>query len=188
MNVLIGCECSGVVRDAFRDRGHNAWSCDLKPCEKGSEFHIQKDVVWAVTHMPWDFIGIHPDCTAMALSGNRWYGKGMPMNNLRIESLKWTLALWDLVKELSEFAYMENPTSVLFSGMPNVQYIQPWQFGHGETKRTGFARHNLPKLTPTDTVEGRENRVWKMPPGPNRKADRSRTFTGIADAMANQWG
>lgn len=188
MKVLIGCECSGIVRDAFMRRGHDAWSCDLKPCENDSLFHIQSDIYDAIKLRQWDFIGIHPDCTAMAVSGNRWYGSGMIMHSERVEALSWTLKLWDFVKSVSKFAYMENPVSVLFKDMPNVQYIQPWMFGHGETKKTGFALHNLPQLKPTKIVSGRDQRVWKMPPGPHRKADRSRTFAGIAEALASQWG
>jgi hypothetical protein len=136
----------------------------------------------------WDLIILHPDCSAMAVSGNRWYGKGMPMNEKRYQAIDWTLRLWDLAKNHSDRVALENPVSVIFSYLNPVCYVQPWQFGHGETKKTGFALHNLPPLKPTNIVEGREQRVWKMPPGVNRKRDRSSTFPGIADAIVNQWG
>jgi hypothetical protein len=96
--------------------------------------------------------------------------------------------LWELAKKHSDRVALENPVSVIFSKMSNVHYIQPWQFGHGETKKTGFALHNLQPLKPTNIVEGREQRVWKMPPGENRKRDRSKTFAGVASAIVDQWG
>ena len=189
MKILIGCECSGIVRDAFNAHGHDAWSCDLKPCEANSANHIQGDVIDAIQSQDWDFIGLHPECTAMALSGNRWYGKGMPRNQERLDAIEWTMHLWNLAIHSADMVYMENPTGVLWQFIyARKQYIQPWQFGHGETKKTGLALHGLPDLKSTDVVDGREQRVWKMPPGPNRKADRSRTFLGIANAMASQWG
>lgn len=186
---LIGCECSGVVRDHLRAIGIDAWSCDIKPCERGSQYHIQGDIVDAIHAMQWDFIGLHPDCTAMAVSGNRWYGRGMPMHYKRIESVRWTQALWKTAKEASAKCYLENPVSVIFSEISDpVQYIQPWQFGHGETKKTGLALHGLPPLIPSRIVDGRDNRVHRMPPGPNRKTERSRTYDGIGAAIADQWG
>lgn len=133
-------------------------------------------------------IVLHPDCTAMAVSGNRWYGKNMPMNDKRLAQVEWTLKLWELAKKHSDRVALENPVSVIFSHLPNVHYLQPWQFGHGETKKTGFALHNLDSLRPTNIVDGREQRVWKMPPGKNRKRDRSETFSGVADAIVGQWG
>ena len=113
----------------------------------------------------------------MALSGNRWYGKGMKYYDKRQDAIKWTLDLWQLAKEQSDFVALENPASVIFKYLPKVQYIQPWQFGHGETKKTGFALHNLPYLKYTNIVPGREHRIWKMPPGINRKRNRSLTYT-----------
>ena len=187
---LIGCECSGVVRDAFRAIGIDAWSCDLKPCEKGSEFHIEGDVVEAIGSREWDFIGLHPDCTKLAVSGNRWYGFGTPGYNARCGSIIWTRSLWKLATSQCDHVYLENPVGVLSNveEMPKPFYIQPWQFGHGETKKTGLWLHGLPKLIPTNVVQGREQRVWRMGPGENRKTERSRTYQGIADAMAEQWG
>ena len=187
MRVLIGCEESQVVCKAFRDRGHDAYSCDIQPTRGNPDWHYQVDVK-CVLIAGWDLVILHPDCTAMAVSGNRWYGSGMPKHQDRLDAIRWTLDLWDREKVFSKRVALENPVSVIFSHLPNVQYVQPWQFGHGETKKTGFALHNLPELKPTNIVDGREQRVWKMPPGPNRKRDRSVTFQGIADAMADQWG
>ncbi|MGB2010576.1 MAG: DNA cytosine methyltransferase [Akkermansiaceae bacterium] len=187
MKVLIGCEESGTVSAAFRKLGHEAWSCDLQPTRGNPEYHIQGDVYDAVNRHKWDLIILHPDCTALAVSGNRWYGKGQTKHEERLQSIDWTLRLWQAAKQQAERVCLENPVSVIFSHIKNVQYIQPWQFGHGETKKTGLALHNLPPLTPTKIVDGREQRVFKMPPGPNRKRDRSKTFQGVADAMANQW-
>jgi hypothetical protein len=187
---LIGCECSGVIRDNLRAMGIDAWSCDIKPCERKSPYHLQMDVMEAIQlRQQWGLIGLHPDCTAMAVSGNRWYGRQMPYHQKRLDAVCWTTGLWNTAKIYAHTAYLENPVSVIFSHIDEpVQYIQPWQFGHGETKRTGFALHNLPKLTPTDIVDGREQRIHKMPPGPNRKADRSRTYSGVGLAIAKQWG
>ena len=133
---------------------------------------------------------LHPPCTALAVSGNRWYGKGQARHERRMESLEWTIELWDRAKITGKRVALENPVGILWKYLrgKEMQYIQPWQFGHGETKKTGLALHNLPPLEPTNIVEGREQRVWRMPPGPNRKRDRSETYQGIADAMAEQWG
>lgn len=189
MKVLIGCEESQEVCKAFRRKGHDAYSCDLQDCSGGHpEWHIKDDVMNVIPTEMWDLIIIHPDCTAMAVSGNRWYGKGMPMNDKRNNQVKWTLSLWELAKKHSKRVALENPVSVIFTHLPNVQYIQPWQFGHGETKKTGIALHNLPELMPTDIVEGREQRIWKMPPSKDRKKLRSKTYSGIANAIAEQWG
>lgn len=192
MRVLIGCECSGVVRKAFRDLGHDAWSCDLKPAEDGSPFHLQMDI-WDGFKSCfgfWDMVGLHPDCTAVTNSGNRWYGKNMPLNHLRGPSKDWIFNLWDGVKRMGvKKVYLENPVGVLNGFLPEKpQIIQPWMFGHGETKATCLWLHGLPNLVPTDVVEGREHRIWNMAPGPNRKTDRSRTLSGVGRAMAEQWG
>ena len=185
--ILIGCEESGVLTGAFRRAGQLAFSCDLLPTRGNPKHHFQADVKEVVKSRTWGLIVLHPDCTSMALSGNRWYGRGMPNHQARLGQVKWTLDLWELAKQHSERVALENPASVIFTHMDTVQYVQPWQFGHGETKRTGFALHNLPRLVPTNVVEGREQRIWRMPPGPNRKRDRSQTFTGIAAAIADQW-
>jgi hypothetical protein len=190
-SALIGCECSGIVRDALRSIGIDAWSCDLKPCEGDPQWHIQGDVTEAiVSRIKWDFIGLHPMCKAMSLSGNGTYGTGKAENAKRIHAIAWTCALWELAKNHGRRVYLENPRSVLWQhlGAKSVQWIQPHQFGHGECKATGLALHNLPPLFHEKLVEGREQRVWRMSPGPNRETDRSRSFPGIAGAMARQWG
>jgi hypothetical protein len=198
MRVLIGCEESGTVRDAFRRAGHEAWSNDLVE-GRGyyKKAHLQMDVMDAIQNKgPWDIIILHPDCTALALSGNRWYGEGMPHHQKRLDSIEWTKKLWLMAKIYAKVGCaLENPTSVIWKHLREYQkaqqelnYIQPWQFGHGETKKTGLLTYNLPPLQPTNIVEGREPKVWKMPPSPTRKRDRSKTYQGIADAMAQQWG
>lgn len=187
MNVLFGCEESGKGRDAFAKLGHNAWSCDLQSTRSPGN-HYQCDIMEALYEQKWDLIVLHPDCTAMSLSGNRWYGKGMSRHQERIDAVRWTLKLWEKATEICPHVAMENPLSVIFNYLPNVQYIQPYQFGHGETKKTGLALYGLPRLVPKNEVDGRENRIWKMPPSKNRKRDRSESYEGIMDAMAQQWG
>lgn len=189
MRVLIGCEESGKVRDAFLKRGHDAWSNDIIPSRGGGQ-HLQMCVTEAITkHGPWDIIILHPECTALSLSGNRWYGNGMPHNTARKAAIQWTKDLWILAKKHAKAGCaLENPTSVIWKHIGQPQYIQPNQFGHGEQKKTGILVDRLPALKPTNVVEGREQRIWKMAPGPNRKRDRSETYQGIADAMAEQWG
>lgn len=186
--ILIGCEESQAVCGAFRRAGYEAYSCDLLPTRGNPDWHFQSDVKEVVASRRWSLILLHPDCTAMAVSGNRWYGRGMPRHDERLRQVAWTLDLWELAKRHSSRVALENPVSVIFRHLPDVQYIQPWQFGHGETKKTGIALHNLPGLRPTRIVPGREARIWKMPPGPHRKRDRSETFGGIAQAIASQWG
>jgi len=189
MNVLIGFEESQEVTKAFSKLGHEAYSCDLKPCSGGHpEWHLQMDIYEALGLKDWDFIGIHPECTKLAVSGNGTYGAGKIKNYQRIEAISFTIILWGKVKSIAKFAYMENPVGVLSKIIGNPQYIQPWQFGHGETKKTGLWLHNLPDLKPTNIVEGREQKIWKMSPGPKRSELRSKTYPGIAKAMANQWG
>ena len=185
MNVLLGCEFSGKVREAFRKLGHDVTSCDLLPSDDNSPNHIQGDVIDVIKSRRWDLIIIHPPCTALAVSGNRWYGRGMPKHQERIDSIEWTMALWEEAKKYAPMVAMENPVGVL--PMKASQYIQPWQFGHGETKKTGLWLHNLPDLVPTDVVEGREQRIWKLPPSADRWKIRSETYQGIADALAAQY-
>lgn len=185
MRVLIGCEFSGRVRDAFSRMGHDAWSNDIIDSHAGGK-HLKMCIFNAIhNHGPWDFIGLHPPCTALAVSGNRWYGKDMPLNEKRIEAIEWTTNLWKIASGSSRFCYLENPVGVL--PIKANQWIQPWEFGHGETKKTGLILNNLPPLKPTNVVEGRENRVWKMPPSEDRPMLRSLTYQGVADAMAFQW-
>jgi len=189
MKVLIGCEESGKVRDAFSALGHDAWSNDLVPARNGGQ-HLQMDVFDAIAYKAWDIIILHPECTKLALSGNRWYGKKSERYQERLDALAWTIELWKYAKNRAvRGVCLENPTGVIQRSLGvNPQWIQPYQFGHGETKRTGLWLYNLPRLVPTKLMDGREGKVWRMPPGPNRKRDRSETYQGIADAMAQQWG
>lgn len=189
--MLVACEFSGVVRRAFAKRGHDAWSCDLLGAEDDArEFetpdtygrHHQGDVM-AILDRGWDLMIAHPPCTHLAVSGARWFKlKSVE----QIEALAFVKAL--MAQPISRIA-IENPISIISSRIRKPdQIIQPWQFGHGETKATCLWLKNLPKLVPTNIVEGREARVHKMPPGPDRWKERSRTYEGIAAAMAEQWG
>jgi len=186
--ILIGCEESQTITKAFRDAGYEAYSCDLQPTRGNPEWHYQQDIMGVIPTKRWDLIILHPDCTAMAVSGNRWYGKGMPCHDKRNEQVAWTLKLWELAIDNAYRVALENPVSVIFSYIPNTFYLQPWQHGHGETKKTGFALYNLDPIPPTNIVEGREQRIWKMAPSPTRKRDRSATFPGVAQAIVKYWG
>lgn len=188
MRVLIGCEESQTICGAFRDAGYEAYSCDLQPTRGNPDWHYQADIMDVIPMREWDLIILHPDCTAMAVSGNRWYGRGMPMHHKREAAVTWTLKLWELAKKHSKRVALENPVSVIFQHLnAPVFYLQPHDHGHGETKKTGFALHNLEPLKPTNKVEGREQRIWKMPPSATRKRDRSQTFPGVAAAIVSQW-
>jgi hypothetical protein len=181
MKILIACEFSGVVRDAFRKRGHDAWSCDLLDCEKGNRFHLRTDVR-DVLLRGWDLMVAHPPCTHLAVSGARWFpGKRQEQQ----DALAFVECLFNAPIPLIA---VENPVSVISSKIRKPdQVIQPWQFGHGETKATCLWLKGLPVLKPTSVVEGRDARVHRFPPGPDRWKERSRTLSGIADAMADQW-
>jgi len=222
MRVLVACEFSGVVRRAFRARGHDAWSCDLLAAEDGSHHHIQGDAIAAAYTGEWDLMIAHPPCTHLAVSGSRWF------KNKQVEQAEALEFVRNLLGADIHRIALENPVSIISSRIRKPdQIIQPWQFGHGETKATCLWLKNLPKLVPTDVVvpewavktdgsihmskkgkrdnpthylTGRSPRVlrgeqlaqWerihKMPPGPDRWKERSRTYQGIADAMAEQWG
>jgi site-specific DNA-cytosine methylase len=184
MRVLVACEFSGVVRDAFIRRGHRAWSCDILPCEGDPTNHIQDDIFHLLCRDPWwDLMIAHPPCTHLAVSGARWF---KDKQREQAEALEFVRALLD--SPIPHIA-LENPISIISSRIRKPdQIIQPWQFGHGETKATCLWLKNLPPLEPTEIVDGREARVHRMPPGPDRWKERSRTFAGIAEAMADQWG
>ncbi|MDP2284319.1 MAG: DNA cytosine methyltransferase [Pseudohongiella sp.] len=182
--VLISCERSGIVREAFRALGIDAFSNDLEPADDGSDYHIQADTR-QIIRIGWDLIITHPPCTALSVSGNPTYAEGKPKHHQRLQSIAWTTDLWNLAKKHAPRVAMENPVGVL--PFTATQFIQPWQFGHGETKATGLWLHNLPPLNPTDVVEGREARIHRMSPGPDRQRLRSETYSGIAQAMADQW-
>ena len=194
MKVLIACEYSGVVREAFRKRGHDAWSCDLLPADDGSQYHFEGDC-WPIIAQGWDLIIMHPPCTALAVSGNAHYGTGKPKNHLRAEAIEWTLSLYDHAKQYAPRVAFENPVGVL--PVKPTQYVQPYQFGHPESKKTGLWLHNLPPLTDTNTLPKPERGYWdnqtpsgqnKLAPSADRWKIRSTTYQGIADAMAEQWG
>lgn len=183
MRVLVACEYSGVVRDAFRARGHDAWSCDLLPSEADPTHHIEGDVL-PLLDGGWDLLIAHPPCTDLAVSGARWFPEKRA-DGRQQRSLEFVRALLDA--PIPRIA-LENPVSIISSVIRKPdQVIQPWMFGHGETKATCLWLKGLPPLVPTDVVAGREQRVHMMPPGPDRWKERSRTFPGIAAAMADQW-
>jgi hypothetical protein len=181
MNVLIACEFSGTMRRAFRARGHDAWSCDLLPAEDGSPHHYQRDVR-EVLGMGWDLMIAHPPCTHLAVSGARWF---KDKAHEQAEALDFVRLL--MAAPIPRWC-IENPVSVISSRIRKPdQIVHPWQFGHGEVKATCLWLKGLMPLRPTNIVEGREARVHRMPPGPDRWKERSRTFPGLAQAAADQW-
>lgn len=183
MKVLIACEYSGRVRDAFIKRGHDAMSCDLLPTEVAGP-HYQGSV-FDVIHDGWDLMICHPPCTHLAVSGARHFA-AKQASGVQQEALNFVQSLLDA--PIHRIA-LENPISIISSRIRKPdQIIQPWQFGHGETKATCLWLKNLQPLQSTNIVDGREPKVHRMPPGPNRWKERSRTYQGIADAMAKQWG
>lgn len=185
MRVLVACEYSGRVREAFRARGHDAWSCDLLPSEDDSPHHMQGDVMGLFLGRPWDLMIAHPPCTHLAVSGARHFEEKRA-DGRQQEAIEFFLTL---ARAPVPLIAIENPVCVMSSVWRKPdQVIQPWQYGHGETKATCLWLKGLPPLIPTDIVEGREPRVHRMPPGPNRWKERSRTYQGIANAMADQWG
>lgn len=176
---------------AFRLKGHNAKSCDIQKCSGGMPgHHYQMDIFEAIRMQKWDMIILHPPCTKIAVSGNRWYGRGTEGFIDRCLAVAWTQKLWDSAIKVCDMVALENPVGVLNSmgNFPQPQYIQPWQFGHGETKKTGLWLYGLPPLKHTKRVEGREHKIWKMPPSEDRAKLRSKTYPGIAKAIAEQWG
>lgn len=181
MKVLIACEFSGTVRDAFIRQGHDAMSCDLLPTESQGPHYM--GYVQDVLDDGWDLMVAHPPCTHLAVSGARWFKDKLKE---QAEALGFVQLLMDA--PIPRIA-IENPVSIISSRIRKPdQVIQPWQFGHGETKATCLWLKGLPRLVPTNTVEGREARIHKMPPSATRSKERSKTYVGIAEAMANQWG
>jgi hypothetical protein len=201
MTILIACEESQVVCKPFRVKGHEAYSCDLQECSGGHpEWHLKDDLL-NVIGQGWDKVISFPPCTDLAVSGARWF-PDKRANGLQEKSITFFLNVWRRSNAV------ENPIGIMnngryvkqwfpklyeyatFIGFPwkPSQIIQPWQFGHGETKATCLWLKGLPLLTPTNLVEGREQRIWKMAPGADRAKLRSKTFPGIANAMAEQWG
>ena len=185
MKILVGFEESQAIANELRSRGHEAYSCDLKACSGGhAEYHLQMDIFKAISSRKWDVIILHPPCTYTALCGNRWYWE----SPLRLEGAKLCKDSWDAACKVCDKVALEQPKTIMqrFIGKKS-QVIHPWQYGHGETKETWLWLKGLPELIPTDIVDGRENLIWKMPPSKNRQELRSKTFPGIAKAIAEQW-
>ena len=182
MRVLIACEFSGVVREAYTAKGHDARSCDILPSEIPRN-HYQCKIEEIPKKGQWDLMIAFPPCTHLAVSGARWFKD-------RIEEQREAIDFFmSLVNAPIPRIAIENPIGIMSTKYRKPdQIIQPWQFGHGETKATCLWLKNLPKLKPTNIVEGREARIHRMAPGPNRSKERSRTYPGIAAAMAEQWG
>jgi len=184
MKVLVACEESQAVCIAFRDQGHKAYSCDLLPCSGGHpEWHLQGDVLCFLTGGDWDLVIAFPPCTHLAVSGARHFEQKRA-DGRQQEAIEFFMMFTKLECKWA----IENPIGIMSTHYRKPdQIIQPWQFGHGETKATCLWLNGLPKLESTNIVEGREQRIWKMAPSPDRAKERSKTFAGIAQAMANQW-
>lgn len=200
MNVLVACEESQRVCIAFRERGHNAFSCDIEPCSGGHpEWHIMQDVIPLLNERcsfktmdgiehsvdgKWDLIVAFPPCTHLAVSGARYFEQKRK-DGRQQQGIDFFM---EFVNADCEKIAIENPIGIMSTHYRKPdQIVQPWMFGHGETKATCLWLKNLPKLEPTDIVDGREQRIWKMPPGPKRAKERSKTYEGVAKAMASQW-
>jgi site-specific DNA-cytosine methylase len=183
VRVLVACEYSGTVRDAFLRAGHDAMSCDLLPTDVPGP-HYQGDV-FDIIHAGWDLMIAHPPCTHLSVSGARHF-KEKRMDGRQQAAISFFMRL--AKADIPRIA-IENPVCIMSSVWRKPdQVIQPWQFGHGETKATCLWLKNLPLLEPTNIVEGREARIHRMPPSQDRWKERSKTYQGIAEAMAAQWG
>lgn len=184
MRILVACEESQAVTIELRRLGHEAYSCDIVPCSGGHpEWHLQVDAL-ELLKMKWDMILAFPPCTNLAVSGARYFAEKIA-DGRQQASIDFFMAF---ANASCERIVIENPIGIMSSKWRKPdQIIQPWQFGHGETKATCLWLHGLPPLIPTEIVEGREQRVWKMPPSADRAKLRSKTFPGIAKAMAEQW-
>jgi site-specific DNA-cytosine methylase len=181
MKVLVACEFSGIVREAFGARGHKVASCDILPSEMPG-FHFRSDVQ-RLLGWPWDLLLAFPPCTHLAASGARWFSQK------RIEQIQAIAFFMAFAASKIKRVCIENPVGIMSTHWRKPdQIVQPWQFGHGETKATCLWLKNLPPLTPTNIVPGREQRVHRLPPSADRWKQRSRTYQGIAEAMAEQWG
>lgn len=209
MNILTGCEESQTVAIQFRKLGHKAYSNDIIDCSGGyPEWHLKMDIFEALTYKKWDLIIIHPPCTKVCCSGNRTYAKGKPKHNERLESAKWIKAVWNKAVTICDNVCMENPKGVLnglIKELPRPQYIEPYYFGDAEIKLTGLWLYGLPKLNYTNIVEpefveynSKKTKSGKSKYGkitgcnpstnnPDNAKLRSKTYLGIAEAMANQW-
>lgn len=192
MEILIACEYSGITRRAFKKLGHNVISCDLLQSEDNSPDHYQGDIRDLIAQH-WDLMIAHPPCTDLAVSGSRWFKEKIE-DGRQAAALEFVRMLMDA--DIDKIC-LENPISVISTKVRKPdQIIQPWMFGHTETKATCLWLKGLPKLRETDNVKiqtmalpiNKRSRIHYMTPGPDRWKERSRTFTGIADAFANQWG
>lgn len=196
MKILVGCEESQAVTIELRKLGHEAFSCDVQDCSGGhSEWHLKMDVFQAINLKEWDIGIFFPDCTYLTISANRWYKDqpkrksgtlvGSERREAREKAIEFFMRLYNC--KIPKIA-IENPIGVMSSRFRKPdQVLQPWMFGHGETKATCLWLKNLPKIESTNIVEGRNQRIWKLSPGPERAKQRSKTYSGIAQAMAQQW-
>lgn len=201
MMVLVACEESQEVCKAFREHGHEAYSCDIQECSGGHpEWHIMGDCLLYINgycefttqggihkeiNTEWDLVIAHPPCTDLAVSGARWF----PEKQRDFRQQKACVFFMQMMLNSAKRVAVENPIGIMSTCFRKPdQIIQPWQYGHGETKATCLWLKNLPELKPTNIVDGRENRIWKLPPSADRARLRSKTFPGIAKAMAEQWG
>lgn len=196
LRILVGCEESQAVTIELRKLGHEAYSCDLKPCSGGrTEWHIQGDVFETIKSKQWDAGIFFPDCTYLTVSANKWYKDqperksgtlvGQARRDAREKAIEFFINLYNC--GIPKIA-IENPIGVMSSRFRKPdQVLQPWMFGHGETKATCLWLKNLPLLKPTNIVNGREQKLHLLPPSKNRAELRSKTYKGIAEAMANQW-
>jgi len=198
MKVLVACEYSGTVRDAFIARGHDAWSCDLLPTESDGP-HYKENIFGPsseVLNMGWDLVIAHPPCTYLTVSANKWLKDQPPRKSGTLVGAERREAREDAIEFFMRFANLpyakiaiENPIGCMSTRYRKPdQVIQPWMFGHGETKATCLWLKGLPALTPTNIVDGREQRLHKLSKTADRWKIRSKTYQGIADAMADQWG
>lgn len=184
MKILVACEESQAVTIELRRLGHEAYSCDIEPCSGGHpEWHLQQDVIPLLTQK-WDMILAFPPCTHLAVSGAKWFA-AKRADGRQQNAIDFFMRFAN--SDCPRIA-IENPVGIMstYYRKPD-QIIQPWQFGHGETKRTCLWLKGLPPLVPTNIVDGREQRIWKMPPSADRAKERAKTFPGIARAMAEQW-
>jgi hypothetical protein len=183
MRVLVACEFSGIVRDAFIARGHEAMSCDLLETERPGP-HYRGDVR-DVLHACWDLMIAHPPCTDLAVSGARHF-EAKRLDGRQAKAIAFFM---ELGRAPIPRIVLENPVCIMSRLWREPdQIIQPWQFGHGETKTTCLWLKNVPNLLPTNPVEGRDDRIHRLPPSPERWKLRSETYAGVAEAMADQWG
>ena len=183
--ILVGFEESQAITQELRKNGYDAYSCDIQDCSGSMpEYHLKMDIFQAIHLRKWDMIILHPPCTYTSLSGNRWYWN----SPLRIEGIELCKKSWDEACAVCDYVALEQPKTIMQKYIGHrTQTIHPWQFGHGETKETWLWLKGLPPLKPTQIVDGRENRILRMPPSKDRQKLRSKTYSGIATAISKQW-